>query len=141
MSKMISGLTLFAFIAAAVGPGTCQADWKFWKSKKKTEACPAEDGNNCDCPCEAACYPPISAPLYPSPRQDIPYEVGRTLITNPALYPHELTYSHDYHALYPPYYYCNKGIVSCIPFIPKPRLQGVDVRVKYRSTTGLFGAL
>jgi hypothetical protein len=80
------------------------------------------------------CYPPIQAPLYPSPRPDVPREVGWTLITSPALAPHEMLYPHTYRALYPPYYYCNKCGLSCIPFFPKPCLRGTEVTVKYRSS-------
>jgi hypothetical protein len=78
-------------------------------------------------------YPPIQAPLYPCPKPNIPYETGRTIITNPALAPHEMLYSHRYRALYPPYYYCNKCGLSCLPFIPKPPLRGTQVTVKYKS--------
>lgn len=69
----------------------------------------------------------LDAPLYPSPRQHIPREVGYTVITNPALYPHEMTYPHKYRALYPPYYYKQHWI----PFLPKPALKGTEVTVKY----------
>ena len=86
----------------------------------------------------AACYPPIHAPLYPCPKPDVPYEVGRTMITNPALAPHEMLYPHCYRALYPPYYYPNKCGLACIPFFPKPRLRGTEVTVKYKSCPGLF---
>ena len=35
-------------------------------------------------------YPQLDASLYPCPRPDIPAEVGGTLITNAAFYPHEM---------------------------------------------------
>jgi hypothetical protein len=84
-------------------------------------------------------YPPISAALYPCPKPDVPHEVGRTMITNPAFAPHEMLYAHKYRALYPPYYYCNKCGLSCLPFIPKHPLRGTEVTVKYRSCRPLFG--
>lgn len=87
----------------------------------------------------AGAYPQIQASLYPCPKPDIPYEVGRTVITNPAFAPHEMLYPHTYRALYPPYYYCNKGGLSCLPFFPKPPLKGTEVTVKYKSCHGLFG--
>ena len=46
-------------------------------------------------------YPQLNGSLYPSPRNDIPQEVGGTLITNQALYPHEMLYAHEYKAFYP----------------------------------------
>lgn len=88
---------------------------------------------------DGAGFVSLDAPLYPCPRQDIPREVGYTVITNPALYPHEMTYPHKYRALYPPYYYKN----CCIPFLPKPPLKGTEVTVKYHghiSPTALFYA-
>lgn len=81
----------------------------------------------------SAAYPPIQAPLYPCPKPNIPYETGRTVITNPALAPHEMLYPHRYRALYPPYYYCNKCGLACLPFFPKPPLLGTQVTVKYKS--------
>lgn len=87
----------------------------------------------------AGVYPPVHAPLYPCPKPNVPYEVGRTLITNPALAPHEMLYPHTYRALYPPYYYKNTCGLACIPFFPKPKLRGTEVIVKYKSHHGLFG--
>jgi hypothetical protein len=84
-------------------------------------------------------YPPIQASLYPCPKAGVPLEVGRTMITNPALAPHEMLYPHEYRALYPPYYYKNKCGLSCLPFFPKPPLKGTEVTVKYSSCHGLFG--
>jgi hypothetical protein len=86
----------------------------------------------------AGCYPQLNAPLYSCPRPDVPYEVGRTLITNPALSPHEMLYPHKYRALYPPYYYQDKCGLACLPFFPKPSLKGTEVTVKYKSHHGLF---
>lgn len=91
-------------------------------------------------PCmDGAGFASLDAPLYPSPRQNVPREVGYTVITNPALYPHEMTYPHKYRALYPPYYYKK----CCIPFLPAPPLMGTEVTVKYHgriSPTALFYA-
>jgi hypothetical protein len=79
------------------------------------------------------CYPAINSSLYPCPRPDVPYEVGQTIITNQAFYPHEMLYAHRYKALYPPYFYQNKCGLACLPFFPKPCLKGTVVTVKYRS--------
>jgi hypothetical protein len=87
---------------------------------------------------QGSCYPGIHAPLYPCPRPNVPHEVGWTLITNPALAPHEMLYPHTYHALYPPYYYKNTCGLACIPFFPKPKLKGTEVTVKYKGSHGLF---
>ena len=80
-----------------------------------------------------AASPAIDAALYPSPKPDIPAEVGWTMITNPAFHPYEMTYAHSYRALYPPYYYKNCHGLSCLPLVPKPHLVGTEVRVKYHS--------
>jgi hypothetical protein len=88
---------------------------------------------------DGAGFGALDAPLYPSPRQDVPREVGYTVITNQALYPHEMTYPHKYRALYPPYYYKQR----VIPFLPAPPLKGTEVTVKYHSRispTALFYA-
>lgn len=50
-------------------------------------------------------YPNLDSPLYPCPNQNIPLEMGGTVITNSYMYPHEMLYHHHYRALYPPYYY------------------------------------
>jgi hypothetical protein len=80
------------------------------------------------------CHPAINSSLYPCPRPDVPYEVGATLITNQAFYPHEMLYCHQYRALYPPYFYENKCGLACLPFFPKPCLKGTVVTVKYKGT-------
>jgi hypothetical protein len=82
----------------------------------------------------APCHPALNSSLYPCPRPDVPYEVGQTLITNQAFYPHEMLYAHRYKALYPPYCYENKCGLTCLPFFPKPCLKGTVVKVKYKST-------
>jgi hypothetical protein len=76
--------------------------------------------------------PQIASSLYPSPVPYVPREVGYTVITNQALAPHEMLYAHQYRALYPPYYY-KKCVGSCVPFLPKPCLQGTMVKVKYKT--------
>ncbi|MGQ0636994.1 MAG: hypothetical protein ACT4QC_20485 [Planctomycetaceae bacterium] len=82
------------------------------------------------------CYPPIRASMYPCPRPDVPREVGWTMITSPAFSPHEMLYAHTYRALYPPYYYRNKCGLACIPFMPKCKLKGTEVTIKYKSCCG-----
>lgn len=89
-------------------------------------------------------YPYLNAPLYTCPRQDIPYQMGGTVITNQAFSPHEMLYKHDYKAMYPPFYYRAKGGYIWTPFgihsHERWKLQGTVVRVKYRSHYGLFSA-
>ncbi len=82
----------------------------------------------------APCYPQINSALYPCPRPDVPWEVGQTVITNQAFYPHEFLYCHRYKAIYPPFYYENKCGLTSIPFFPKPPIKGTVVKVKYKST-------
>ena len=82
-------------------------------------------------------YPYLNAPLYPSPQPNIPVQVGSTVITNQALYPHEMLYPHDYDAIYPPYYHQVKGHFIQTPFGTKSderwELLGTKVKVRYRS--------
>lgn len=88
-------------------------------------------------------YPNLDAALYPCPRPDIPAEVGGTVITNSAMYPHEMLYPHTYKTIYPPFYYKYKrqfGLYPCHllyfrnPFCRKvPVIRGTEVTVKYRS--------
>ena len=87
-------------------------------------------------------YPELDASLYPCPRPDIPAEVGGTVITNPAMYPHEMLYPHTYKTIYPPFYYKYKrqfGLYPCNllyfrnPFVRKvPVIRGTEVTVEYR---------
>jgi len=79
------------------------------------------------------CYPQLNSSLYPCPRLDIPQEVGSTMITNQAFYPHEMLYAHQYRAIYPPFYYENKCGITCLPFIPRPCVAGTVVSVKYKT--------
>lgn len=89
-------------------------------------------------------YPQLHAPLYPCPTQRVPVQIGGTLITNPALYPHEMLYEHTYRAVYPPFYYNVKGSYFWTPFgmrsAEKWELEGTTVTVKYRSRYGLFSS-
>jgi beta-ureidopropionase / N-carbamoyl-L-amino-acid hydrolase len=81
-------------------------------------------------------YPYLNAPLFPTPRPDIPYQTGVTLITNQALAPHEMLYPHTYKALYPPFYYTNKGTWVVTPLgvwsTENWSLVGTEVSVKYK---------
>jgi hypothetical protein len=81
----------------------------------------------------AACHPQLNSSLYPCPRPDVPVEVGSTLITNQAFYPHEMLYGHQYRAIYPPFYYENKCGITCLPFFPRPCIAGTVVTVKYKT--------
>jgi hypothetical protein len=82
-------------------------------------------------------YVHLGAPLYPSPRTNIPAHTGITIITSPALAPHEMLYPHTYRATFPPYYHRVKGGYIWTPFgmrsHEKWELQGTEVTVKYRS--------
>ncbi|HET6422419.1 MAG TPA: hypothetical protein VFG20_01975 [Planctomycetaceae bacterium] len=82
-------------------------------------------------------YVHLGAPLYPAPRTNIPPHVGMTIITSPALAPHEFLYPHTYRATFPPYYHRVKGGYIWTPFgmrsHEKWELQGTEVTVKYRS--------
>ncbi len=82
-------------------------------------------------------YVQLGAPLYPSPRTNIPAYTGMTIISSPALAPHEMLYPHTYRAIYPPYYHRVKGAFIWTPFgmrsHEKWELQGTEVTVKYRS--------
>ena len=83
-------------------------------------------------------YVRLGAPLYPSPRPNIPIWVGSTMITNQALAPHEMLYPHTYRAMYPPFYHRVKGGWILTPLGVRSHerweLQGTIVQVKYRST-------
>ncbi len=81
-------------------------------------------------------YPYLNAPLYPCPVQDVPVQMGSTLITNQAFAPHEMLYPHEYRGIYAPYYYRVKGSWLWTPFgiesHDKWELMGTEVKVKYR---------
>lgn len=95
-------------------------------------------------------YVQLHAPLYPSPRPNVPYQVGATYITNPALNPHEMLYPHRYRALYPPYYYRVNGqwrsAFGTMRRYERWELHGTEVDVQYCSKKpflsrlgGIFG--
>lgn len=83
-------------------------------------------------------YVRLGAPMYPTPRPNIPIWSGSTVITNQALAPQEMLYPHTYRALYPPYYHRVKGGWILTPLGVRSherwQLQGTMVEVKYRST-------
>jgi hypothetical protein len=87
-------------------------------------------------------YPYLGASLYPSPKQNIPHQVGGTMITNRAFDPHEMLYAHEYRSLYPPFYYKVKGSWLWTPFgiesHDKWELIGTEVKVKYHAREGIF---
>jgi hypothetical protein len=87
-------------------------------------------------------YPFTNAPLYPTPLPNIPYQVGATVLTNQALYPHEMLYAHTYRALYPPYFYEVHGGWKVMPWgvtnVEHWKLRGTLVTVKYHSSIKLF---
>lgn len=87
-------------------------------------------------------YPQMGAPLYPAPVQNVPSQIGSTIITNQAFAPHEMLYPHEYHAVYPPFYHRVRGSWIWTPFgirsHDKWELQGTEVKVKYRGNYGLL---
>ncbi|MFV0446553.1 MAG: hypothetical protein ACK5Q5_23525 [Planctomycetaceae bacterium] len=87
-------------------------------------------------------YPRLNAPMYPSPVQNTPAWNGGTFITNQAFAPHEMTYPHKYHAMYPPFYHKVKGKWMLTPFGVRQheewKLEGTEVMVNYRSRFRLF---
>jgi hypothetical protein len=87
-------------------------------------------------------YPRLNAPMYPCPVQYTPSWNGGTFITNQAFAPHEMTYPHRYHAMYPPFYHKVKGRWIVTPFGVRQHedweLQGTEVIVNYRAHRPLF---
>ena len=87
-------------------------------------------------------YPQTGAALYPSPQPGIPHQMGGTAIMNQAFHPHEMLYAHEYHAMYPPYYYKVNGGWMVTPFGVWSKenwhLQGTQVDVKYKSHISPF---
>lgn len=87
-------------------------------------------------------YPQTGAALYPSPVPGIPQQMGGAVIMNPAFHPHEMLYAHEYHAMYPPYYYKVNGGFMVSPFgvwsHEDWKLQGTQVDVKYKSHISPF---
>ena len=87
-------------------------------------------------------YPQTGAALYPAPVPGIPQQMGGAAIMNQAFHPHEMLYSHEYHAMYPPYYYKVNGGFMVTPFgvwsHEDWHLQGTKVDVKYKSHISPF---
>lgn len=83
-------------------------------------------------------YVRLGAPMYPTPRPNIPIWTGSTMITNQAFAPQEMLYPHTYRAIYPPFYHRVKGGWVVTPLGVKTHekweLQGTKVQVKYRSS-------
>lgn len=79
----------------------------------------------------------IDGALYPAPLPGIPFDVGTTMITNPALDPHEMLYAHRYRGLYAPFYHKTYRHWVLTPFgickSEKRVLVGTEVRVNYKS--------
>lgn len=93
-------------------------------------------------PAQAPGYVCLRSPMYPCPVPNVPIWAGSTMITSPALAPHEMLYPHTYRAIYPPYYHRVKGGWIWTPFgirsHEKWELQGTEVTVKYRSQAPLW---
>ncbi len=87
-------------------------------------------------------YPQTGAALYPSPVPGVPQQMGGAAIMNQAFHPHEMLYPHEYHAMYPPYYYKVNGGFMVTPFgvwsHEDWKLQGTTVDVKYKSHISPF---
>ena len=87
-------------------------------------------------------YPRLNAPMYPAPVQYTPAWNGGSFITNQAFAPHEMTYPHRYHAMYPPFYHKVEGKWVMTPFGMRQheewKLEGTEVIVNYRSRFKLF---
>jgi hypothetical protein len=92
--------------------------------------------------CGPNVYPRLNAPLYPCPVQYTPVWNGGAFITNQALAPHEMTYPHKYHAMYPPFYHKVEGKWTWTPFGMRQhenwKLEGTEVIVNYRSRFKMF---
>ena len=87
-------------------------------------------------------YPQPGAALYPAPVPGIPSQIGGAAIMNQAFHPHEMLYPHEYHAMYPPYYYKVNGGFMVSPFgvwsHENWKLEGTQVDVKYNSHISPF---
>lgn len=84
----------------------------------------------------------IDGAMYPAPLPGIPFDVGTTMITNPALDPHEMLYAHRYRGLYGPFYHKTYRHWFMTPFgickSEKRVLVGTEVRVNYKSHISPF---
>lgn len=103
----------------------------------------ANRGNVAVPPIQQQGYVRLGAPMYPTPRPNIPIWTGSTVVTNQAFAPQEMLYPHTYRAMYPPFYHRVKGGWLVTPFGVRSherwQLQGTMVQVKYRSSyPGLF---
>ena len=87
-------------------------------------------------------YARLDGAMYPSPQPGIPGYVGSTMITNPALDPHEMLYAHSYRGLYGPFYHKTTRHWVLTPFglckSEKRVLVGTEVRVNYKSHISPF---
>lgn len=87
-------------------------------------------------------YVVLDAPMNPVPVPNVPVQVGSTMITNQALYPHEMLYPHRYRAMYPPFYYTMTGRWHVTPWGVRSHehwdLRGTEVKVKYHSSISPF---
>ena len=87
-------------------------------------------------------YPQTGAALYPSPIPGVPQQMGGAAIMNQAFHPHEMLYPHEYHEMYPPYYYKVNGGFMVSPFgvwsHEDWKLEGTKVDVKYNSHISPF---
>ena len=129
-----SGIQLVSH-AEAAAPQLTDIPASAWAAPHHASAAPApHPGPNV--------YPRLNAPLYPSPVQYTPQWNGGTFITNQAFAPHEMTYPHRYHAMYPPFYHKVEGKWILTPFGMRQhedwKLEGTEVMVNYRSRFKLF---
>ena len=87
-------------------------------------------------------YPKMDAPLYTSPVQYVPEQMGGAYYTNQAFAPHEMLYPHKYKAMYGPFYYKVKGHYvitrSGVKVQERWYLQGTEVEVDYKDHFSLF---
>ncbi len=88
-------------------------------------------------------YVKLNAPMYPTPRPNIPIWTGGSMITNQAFAPHEMLYPHTYRSMYGPFYHRVHGCYVWTPFGMRTHekwdLLGTTVQVKYRSHWPKFG--
>ncbi|MFQ5731218.1 MAG: hypothetical protein ACE5KM_04590 [Planctomycetaceae bacterium] len=101
------------------------------------QAMPNNNGSGKALPAQPG-YVYLNAPLYPTPRPDVPYQVGSTYITNPAFAPHEMLYPHTYRAMYPPYFYRARGMTAFGKTHEVWELEGTEVEIEYRSSIPMF---
>lgn len=87
-------------------------------------------------------YPYLNASMYPSPLQNIPYQVGGAVYTNQAFAPHEMLHEHEYEALYGPFYHKVEGYWLVTPWgvwsSDTWKLAGTKVEVEYEPHISWF---